>query len=179
TEITRKYLALFDEEARKLAEWRTTSTELPRLHFVASVQESIMLNQVRSGAVIISASGMCDAGRIKHHLLHNLDRKESTVIITGYQAQGSLGRRLVDGAKRVRIFGKDVRVRAKIVTMGGFSAHADEVALMQWLGGFDSPPGITYVVHGEESAALSVAQSIEDRLNWHVSVPDRGQQVVA
>ena len=178
TEITRKHLALFDEDARKLAAWRTTSTELPSLHFVASVQESKVLNQVRQGAIIISASGMCDAGRIKHHLLHNLGRKESTVIITGYQAQGSLGRRLVDGAKRVRIFGQDVPVRARIVTMGGFSAHADEVALEQWLDGFEAPPAITYVVHGEEQAALAVAQSIEDRQDWQVKVPERGQQVI-
>jgi metallo-beta-lactamase family protein len=178
TDITRNHLALFDEEARKLADWRSTSTDLPRLHFVASVDESRVLNEVRQGALIISASGMCDAGRIKHHLLHNLDRKQSTIIITGYQAQGSLGRRLVDGAKQVRIFGKDVQVRAKIVTMGGFSAHADEVALMQWLNGFETPPTMTYVVHGEEQAAAAVVQSMDELLKWPVCVPDRGQQVV-
>ena len=179
TEITRKHLELFDAEAKKLAEWRTTSNNLPSLHFVASVQESMALNQIRSGAIIISASGMCNAGRILHHLKHNLDQRNNTILITGFQAQGTLGRRLVDGADRVRIFGKEVRVRARIVTMGGFSAHADQPALMQWLDGFDKPPATTYVVHGEENAALAFSQAIENRRNWKVVVPKSGQQVIA
>ncbi|MEZ5549997.1 MAG: MBL fold metallo-hydrolase [Pseudomonadales bacterium] len=178
TEITRDHLALFDEEAAKLASWRTEGHNLPALHFVGSVAESKALNQIRSGAIVISASGMCDAGRIRHHLRQNLHRSECTIIITGYQAQGSLGRRLVDGAERVRLFGSEIQVRAKIVTMGGFSAHADEAALMQWLGNFVTPPTVTYVVHGEEDAALSVAQAIENRLEWRVEVPVYGQREV-
>jgi len=178
TEITRKYLALFDEEARKLADWRTTSNNLPSLRFVGSVQESIALNHIRSGAIIISASGMCNAGRIKHHLMHNLDHRNNTILITGFQAQGTLGRQLVDGADRVRIFGKEVRVQAKILTMGGFSAHADQPALMQWLDGFEKPPATTCVVHGEESAALTFSQAIKDRHHWKVIVPKTLQQVI-
>ncbi len=175
TNITRKYLALFDEEARKLAEWRAEGDHVPSLHFVANVQESRALNSIRTGAIIISASGMCDAGRIKHHLKHNLDRSKCTVIITGYQAQGSLGRRLVDGAKWVRIFGQDVRVRAKIVTMGGFSAHADQQALMGWLDGFEHPPLQTFVVHGEATAARELADTIASEKGWNVAIPERAQ----
>lgn len=178
TAITRKHLELFDAEARKLADWRTTSDNVPNLRFVASVQESMELNQVRSGAIIISASGMCTAGRIKHHLKYNLDSRDNTILITGFQADGTLGRRLVDGADQVRIFGKDIRVRAKVLTLGGFSAHADQPALMQWLNGFEEPPATTYIVHGEESVALTFSQVIKDRYNEEVIVPKLGQQVV-
>ncbi len=176
TEITRKHLALFDEEAKKLVEWRTTSSDTPRLHFVGSAQESMALNEVRSGVVIISASGMCTAGRIKHHLKHNLDDPNHTILITGFQAQGTLGRRLVDGAKQVRIFGEEIRVRARLLTLGGFSAHADQAALLQWLDGFEKPPAKTFVVHGEEQAALAFSREIAARGDWDVVVPTRGQQ---
>jgi metallo-beta-lactamase family protein len=133
------------------------------------------LNQIRSGAIIISASGMCDAGRIKHHLRHNLGRPECSVLITGFQAGGTLGRRLVDGEKVVRIFGEDVAVRASIHTLGGFSAHADQKALMAWAGGFNKPPGRTFVVHGEAAAANNFAQQLRTEKNWTVDVPENGQ----
>lgn len=119
TRITMQHLELFDDAAKRLADWHTIGKDLPYLHFVASAEESMALNQIRSGAIIISASGMCNAGRIKHHLRHNLPRRECGVLITGFQAQGTLGRRLVDGAKRVRIFGEDIPVRAAIHTVGG------------------------------------------------------------
>lgn len=140
TRVTRSNLALFDEEAKKLAAWHAAGKGLPNLTFVGSVDESRVLNTIRSSAVIIAGSGMCTAGRIKHHLLHNLGRRENAVLITGFQAQGTLGRRLVDGAERVRIFGQDVAVRASIHTLGGFSAHADQSALLHWLGAFRRAP---------------------------------------
>lgn len=177
SEITQKHLALFDEEARRLVDWQSRSTEAPNLRFVASVQESMALNQIRSGAIIISASGMCTAGRIKHHLKYNLDHSGNTILITGFQAQGTLGRKLVDGASRVRIFGKEIRVRARVITLGGFSAHADQAALLQWLDGFEKPPATTCVVHGEERAAFALSQAIENRYAWKVLVPEARQQV--
>ena len=130
---------------------------------------------MRSGAIIISASGMCDAGRIKHHLRHNLGRPECSVLITGFQAGGTLGRRLVDGDKQVRIFGEELAVRASIHTLGGFSAHADQQALLDWAGGFLRPPGRSFVVHGEAAAADSLAQQLRTKLNWTVEVPQLGQ----
>ena len=175
TKITKKHFELFDAEARRMTHWQALATNLPNMHFVADVAESMALNQIRSGAIIISASGMCDAGRIKHHLQHNLGRSECSVLITGFQAGGTLGRRLVDGDKVVRIFGEDINVRASIHTLGGFSAHADQQALMNWAGGFNKPPGRTFVVHGEVAAASHFAQQLRTEKSWTVDVPEIGQ----
>lgn len=176
TKITKKHFELFDAEARRITEWHAQKNNLPTLHFVADVAESMALNQIRSGAIIISASGMCDAGRIKHHLRHNLGRPECSVLITGFQANGTLGRRLVDGEKEVRIFGEDIAVRASIHTLGGFSAHADQHALLAWTAGFHKPPARTFVVHGEAAAASSFAQQLRTQNNWTtVEVPEIGQ----
>jgi metallo-beta-lactamase family protein len=175
TKITKKHFELFDAEARRMTQWQALATNLPNMHFVADVAESMALNQIRSGAIIISASGMCDAGRIKHHLQHNLGRSECSVLITGFQAGGTLGRRLVDGDKVVRIFGEEINVRASIHTLGGFSAHADQQALMNWAGGFNKPPGRTFVVHGEVAAASHFAQQLRTEKSWTVDVPEIGQ----
>ena len=177
TRVTRSNLELFDEEARKLAAWHATGDGIPNLKFVGSVDESRALNTIRSGAIIIAASGMCTAGRIKHHLLHNLGRRENAVLITGFQAQGTLGRRLVDGAERVRIFGQDVPVRASIHTLGGFSAHADQAALMDWLGAFKRPPARSFVMHGEPRSSAALANEITRRLGWSTQTPETGETV--
>lgn len=177
TRITRQHLKLFDEAAKDLAGWHAQGEDLPYLHFTASADESRALNQMRAGAIIISASGMCDAGRIKHHLRHNLPRRECSVLITGFQAQGTLGRRLVDGAKRARIFGEDIPVRAAIHTVGGLSAHADQPALLAWATGIQRPPRRTFVVHGEETAALALAERLWADHGWTVAVPEPGQSI--
>ncbi|HUW26628.1 MAG TPA: MBL fold metallo-hydrolase [Gallionella sp.] len=177
TQVTMQHLALFDDEAQQLAKWHESGRNLPNLRFTGSTEESIALNQIRSGAIIISASGMCEAGRIKHHLRHNLGRAENSILITGFQAQGTLGRRLVDGAKRVSIFGQEIPVRASVHTLGGFSAHADQAALLAWAGGLRRPPRQTFVVHGEESAALIFAERLRTDHNWKVTVPEPGQTV--
>ncbi len=177
TRITQRYMELFDESAKRLAGWRSLSQDLPYLHFTQSVEESMALNQIHQGAIIISASGMCTAGRIKHHLRHNLPRRECSVMITGFQAQGTLGRRLVDGAKRVRIFGEDVPVRASVYTVGGLSAHADQPALLAWTAGFRRPPQQTFVVHGEASIAQIFAERLRTDHGWQVTVPEPGLQV--
>lgn len=177
TRVTRSNLALFDEEAQKLAAWHAVGKGLPNLSFVGSVDESRALNTIRSGAVIIAGSGMCTAGRIKHHLLHNLGRRENAVLITGFQAEGTLGRRLVDGAERVRIFDQEVPVRASIHTLGGFSAHADQSALLHWLGAFRRAPTRTFVMHGEPRSSATLAGEISRRLGWNVQTPKIGQVV--
>jgi metallo-beta-lactamase family protein len=175
TRITRQHLELFDEEARQLAGWHARGADLPDLHFTASVEESMALNKIRSGAIIISASGMCDAGRIRHHLRHNLPRQECSVLMPGFQAQGTLGRRLVDGAKQVRMFGEEIPVRAAIHSVDGLSAHADQAALLNWASAFRQPPGRTFVVHGESSAAQTLADMLQQKTGWQVTVPERGQ----
>lgn len=177
TRITQQHLDLFDENATRLVGWHARGEDLPYLNFTASVEESIALNQIRSGAIIISASGMCTAGRIKHHLRHNLGRAACSVLITGFQAQGTLGRRLVDGARQVRIFGEDIPVRASIHTVGGLSAHADRQALLAWTACFARPPAQTFVVHGEETAAQALATELRARPGWNVTIPVAGQQV--
>ena len=131
---------------------------------------------MRNGALIISASGMCDAGRIKYHLLHNLPNVDSVIVFTGFQAAGTLGRRLVDGARTVRIFGEEVPVRARIATLGGLSAHADQAGLLTWLRGFTHPPSKTFVVHGEATAAHAFADCIRTELHWQVAVPGPARQ---
>lgn len=177
TRITMNHLALFNAAAMQLAEWHHAGDGLPNLRFTGSVDESMALNRVRSGALIISASGMCEAGRIKHHLRHNLGRRECAVLITGFQARYTLGRKLVDGAARVRIFNEEIPVRAPIHTLGGFSAHADQGALMDWTGWFRRPPRQTFVVHGEESASLAFAERLRSDRGWSVTVPKSGQRM--
>ncbi|MDT3734915.1 MAG: MBL fold metallo-hydrolase [Denitratisoma sp.] len=175
TEITLRHAELLDEHTRELIEWQRAHPEALSVRFVQDVEESIALNQIRSGAVIISASGMCDAGRIKYHLLNNLGRREASVIITGFQAAGTLGRRLVEGARSATIFGQHVPVRADIYTIGGLSAHADQDGLLGWLGHFRRLPQRTFVVHGEAEAAEAFAGAVRHRLKWNnVSVPQYG-----
>jgi metallo-beta-lactamase family protein len=134
------------------------------------------INSIRAGAVIISASGMCDGGRIKHHLRYNLSRPECAIVFAGFQAQGTLGRRIVDGAKTVRIFGELYPVRAKVFTIGGLSSHADQAALLSWLGGFRRPPRQTWVVHGEPLAARALRDEIR-RKGWDAQVPSPAQTI--
>lgn len=178
TEITLKHQALLDDQTRDLIAWQRRHPDAVRIRFVQDVEESIALNDIRGGAVIISASGMCEAGRIKYHLLHNLPRCESSVIICGFQASGTLGRRLVDGARRVTLFSQAVPVRADIYTIGGLSAHADQGALLQWLGHFRHPPYRTCVVHGEAATTGVFAELIRSQLGWTgVTTPAHGSNL--
>lgn len=177
TDITLRHMEMFDEEARKLTAWQAKNHTPLKLTFTGSAEESIALNDIHSGAIIISASGMCDAGRIKFHLINNLGKRQNTILITGFQAQGTLGRRLVDGAKTTRIYGKDIPVRAEIYTIGGFSAHADQAALLHWLKQFRRPPAQTFVVHGEPHAAQALADHIK-KMNWEVTIPALGDSAI-
>ena len=166
TEITLRHTRILDRESGELIAWLRNGANGPRIRFVQDLEESIGLHRIRSGALIISASGMCDAGRIKHHLRHNLGRSECSILITGFQAAGTLGRRIVDGAREVRIFGIPIPVRARVYTIGGLSAHADQQGLLNWLAHFRKAPRQTLVVHGEQETAEIFAQVVQDRLHW-------------
>ncbi len=165
----------FDDEAMGLLLEHGSMPQMPQLKIAETSAESKALNSSEGSAIIISASGMADAGRILHHLKHNLWRPESTVLFVGYQAEGCLGRRLVDGIKRVKIMGEEVVVRAKIQMMDGFSAHADRDQILDWVGHIQSPkPAKVFVVHGEAPAANALKEQIEQDFAESVYVPFQG-----
>ena len=175
THLTEKYLEDLDEEAQAIFAWYKKHSHSLDLKFVADVEESKALNRIKGGAIIISASGMCEAGRVVHHLGWNLPHSQNAIIITGFQAMGTLGRRLVDKAPMVRVMGKEVAVRASIHTIGGLSAHADQAGLLRWLKGFKKAPSKVFVIHGEENAAANFAAVIKEELQWdHVVTPQKG-----
>jgi len=145
--------------------------KFPHLIVSRTVADSVAINQIKGGAIIISASGMADAGRIRHHLKHNLWRLESTVIFIGYQAEGTLGRRLLEGEKVVRIHGEDIQVRAEIVRFDGFSAHADQDELINWLANFKIAPTNIFLTHGEEEGMGVLAGVIKEKLGFDTIMP--------
>ena len=176
TRITLAHPELQDSESLKMNEWLKGGAG-GRVHFTEDVEDSKRINSIRSGAVIISASGMCDGGRIKHHLKYNISRPECAIVFVGFQAAGSLGRRIVDGAKRINLYREPYPVRAKVFTIGGLSAHADRDALLGWLANFRAAPRQCWVVHGEPLAAHSLRDEIERRYGWRAAVPAPRQTV--
>lgn len=178
TDIFCNHVESFDEEAQRFA---AVVGECPLylrdLRITRTVEESMEINKIESGAIIISSSGMCDAGRIKHHLRHNLWRPECSVVMVSYQAAGTLGRRLVDGAKVVRIHGDSVRVAAEIHSIEGFSAHADQGELIDWVQALPTPPKQIYLVHGERSAQEVLATRLREELGLTVFIPSLDESV--
>ena len=170
TEIFRKNKKYYDEEAQAIVNQGDDPFNLPHLHLTESTQESIAINEKDGSAIIIAGSGMCTAGRIKHHLKHNLWREGASIVIVGFQAKGTTGRKIVDGAKQVKIFRENVAVRAKVFTIGGFSAHADQNDLLQWVGNFESKPRV-FIVHGEVTASEALAKKIQERFNLVTHIP--------
>jgi metallo-beta-lactamase family protein len=173
TEIFRQHREAFDEEAWRLVGEPGGIFDFPQLHYTASADESRALNG-KKGIVIISASGMADAGRIRHHLKHNLWRPEAHVVIVGFQAQNTLGRRLLDGEKRVRIFGEEIAVKAHIHDITGLSAHADQAQLLAWASHF-RPPRLTILTHGEAKAAVTLQRLLEEQLHFRVVVAEKNE----
>ncbi len=167
TEITMRHMAILDPDTAEVMSWARKQNKGLQIHFVQDVEESMRLREIKHGAIIISASGMCDAGRIKHHLRNNLGHRDNTILITGFQAAGTLGRRIVDGEKEVRLFGVPVPVRAEIYTIGGLSAHADQAGLLGWLAHFKRAPAQTFIVHGEPESTGIFAQAVRDKLHWN------------
>ncbi|MBC7189740.1 MBL fold metallo-hydrolase, partial [Candidatus Aerophobetes bacterium] len=178
TEVFEKYKDYFDREMLEFILYKENPFYFSNLKLIKSVEESKAINHVKGSSVIIAGSGMCTGGRIKHHLANNIWRSECTVLFIGYQAKGTLGREIVEGAKQVRIHGKFYPVNAKIMKINGFSAHADREELRRWVSGFKSSPRKTFVVHGEEKPALSFAELLRKEKNWDVSVPFYGEEFI-
>jgi metallo-beta-lactamase family protein len=177
TKIFRKNRKYYDEETLEIVEQGFDPFDMPNLRFTESTDESMDINEQTGPAIIIAGNGMCTAGRIKHHLKHNLWREGASVVIIGFQAKGTTGRKIVDGAKQVRIFQENVAVKAKVFTIGGFSAHADQKDLLEWVGHFESNPSI-FLVHGEPKASEALGKKIRDQLNLKVYVPRWKERLV-
>ena len=182
-EVTRlysEYMDLLDPEDLKKVSMKLGDDPrkfLPILTFTKDTEESMAINRLKSGAIIIAGSGMCNGGRIRHHLKHNLWRSECHVVFAGFQARGTLGRQLVDGNKRVKMFGSVFAVHAQIHTLGGFSAHAGQSQLLDWASNFTTKPRF-YLVHGEEDAQQALQQKLYSRDDIHAEIPAEGSSIV-
>jgi len=174
TRVYERFIKLLDDDARTLWGQGEIKNSLPNLSFTRTADQSRALNNIRSGAIIIAGSGMCTGGRIRHHLERNISRPECHIVIVGFQAQGTPGRRLVDGAKTLRLFGVDQPVRATVHTIGGLSAHAGQRALVNWYDQFKARPPLV-LVHGEPAAQGALQEIIRDELAAPVHVARAGE----
>ena len=168
------YKECFDQEAMELIEKGVNPITFPSLQLSVTSEESKAINFDERPKVIISASGMCDAGRIKHHLKHNLWRKECTILFVGYQATGTPGRALVEGVPQLKLFGEEIQVNARICVLPGISGHADNVGLMKWASSFVEKPRQFFVCHGETESCETLAGRLEDELHYHAMAPYSG-----
>ena len=171
------YSECYDEEAMELINKGINPIAFPGLKLSITSDESRAINFNETPKVILSASGMCDAGRIKHHLKHNLWRSDSTILFVGYQAVGTLGRSLVEGAKDVHIFGEEIHVNADIVRLPGISGHADNTGLMRWASSFKEKPKRVFVAHGDDQVCDLFAKRLEDELGYQAMAPYSGTEV--
>ena len=175
TIFDKHYMDCFDEEARKLVEKGINPIRFPGLKIAITSEDSRSINEDDRPKVIISASGMCDAGRIKHHLKHNLWRKDSTILFVGYQATGTMGRALLEGAKEVKLFGEQIAVAAEITSLPGLSGHADNAGLMKWASSFsENPPQHVFVTHGEDTVTEFFAERLRNELGYQADAPYSG-----
>jgi metallo-beta-lactamase family protein len=177
TEIFKKHPELFDRETLEHLHNGTSPFDLPGLSLVKSSNQSKAINFIRGTAIVIAGSGMCTGGRIKHHLVNNITRPESTILFVGYQAVDTLGRRIAEGDKEVRILGENYPVRARVTDIQGFSGHADRDELMRWLSPLQEAPRHLFVVHGEINAAEHFANHVRTQKGWSTSVPKHGDTV--
>jgi metallo-beta-lactamase family protein len=178
TEVFKRHPELYDEEMRVMLAANHPFFDFSRLYMVSTIAESKAINYIRGSVIIMAGSGMCTGGRIKHHLVTNISRKECTILFAGYQAEGTLGRLIVDGAKVVRILGKEYPVKARVAQIDGFSAHADKDELLKWLTALQKPPRQVFVTHGEPEASEKFAETIRVTTGWRVSVPSYMDEVV-
>lgn len=167
TEVFRKNAQVFDDETKDYILKGDNPLDFKNLKFTRSVEESQYLNKDPRPMVIISASGMCEAGRIRHHLKHNIWDGKNSVVFVGYQAEGTLGRRILEGAKEITLFGEKIYVNAEIYDLQGFSGHADKEGLLEWLSGFEKEPRRIFLVHGELEAKKEFARYAEEKLGFH------------
>ena len=175
TEIFKENMNLFDEETQEIIKRGDNPLEFPGLQFTRTAEESKALNEKNESSIIISASGMCEVGRIKHHLKHNLWNPNSTILFVGYQAPGTLGRRIVDGEKTVKIFGEEIAVNARIEYIEGYSGHADQEWLLNFIYSFITKPKHIFLVHGEPEGQLVLKEKILNTTNIPVTIPSRGE----
>ena len=172
TEVFKENMDLFDKETQELIKRGDNPLEFPGLKFTQTVEESKALNESNESAIIISASGMCEVGRIKHHLKHNIWNPKNTILFVGYQAPGTLGRKIVDGAKTVKIFGEEVAVNARVEYIEGYSGHADQAGLLHFVNSFVKKPNHIFLVHGEEESQKVLRDKINENFDLPVSIPD-------
>ena len=176
TEVFQENMDLFDDETQKIIKSGDNPLEFPGLKFTRTADESKELNEKNESSIIISASGMCEVGRIKHHLKHNLWNPNSTILFVGYQAPGTLGRKIVDGAKQVKIFGEDIAVNARIEYIEGYSGHADQEWLLNFVYSFINKPKHIFLVHGEPEGQVVLKDKIEETTEISVTIPDFGEK---
>lgn len=174
TQITIKHMNDLDDEARNSI--LEADVKLKNFHFTSSVEESKAINDLPGGVIIISASGMADAGRILHHLKYNLWKPECSVVFVGYQAEGTLGRQLISGKKKVRILGEVIAVEAKIYNLEGFSAHADKDEIIDWMSHFLCDLKEIFLIHGEEEVLSKFSKELKEKFNIPISIPYLGDQ---
>ncbi len=174
TEVFKKNVDLFEDEIQEKIKRGDNPLEFNGLQFTQTAEESKALNQDTRPAIILSASGMCDVGRIKHHLKHNLWNPKSTILFVGYQAPGTLGRSIVEGAKKVKIFGEEIAVNARVEYIEGYSGHADQTWLLNFIYSFTNPPKHVFLVHGEPEGQLELKEKIEQTSECKVIIPNFG-----
>ncbi len=177
TDVFEDHPYLFDKDMVQMLHEKRSPFDFPGLTLVRTIDQSKAINYIKGSIIVIAGSGMCTGGRIKYHLVSNITRPESTILFVGYQAAGTLGRRIVDGEKEVRILGQEYPVKAKVVQLNGFSGHADRDMLFRWLSALKKPPRHVFVVHGEESSARSFADFVTEKTGWQTSVPEYGDEV--
>jgi len=176
TEVFKRHSELFDQEMSNLVRNNRSPFDFPNLKMVQTVDESKAINHISGTVMVIAGSGMCTGGRIKHHLVTNISRRESTILFVGYQAIGTPGRQIVDGAKKVRILGRYHPVRARIAQIHGFSSHADRNELFRWLSELKKNPRRVFVVHGESEATQKFGAFLREKTAWDISVPEYGAE---
>jgi len=178
TRVFQRHSELFDEEMTEFVRQNESPFNFPELKMVATTEESKAINHIKGTVMVIAGSGMCTGGRVKHHLVNNISRRQSTIMFVGYQAIGTLGRGIVKGAKKVRILGETHKVKARVVRIHGFSAHADRDELFKWLTELKKPPKKLFVVHGESESARSFGDYVREKTGWEVTVPAYQDEVV-
>jgi metallo-beta-lactamase family protein len=171
TQIFRRHPECYDAQTKELFRSGSDPFDFTGLHFTRETAESMAINQIAGGAVIMAGSGMCTGGRVRHHLKHNLGRERSSIVFVGFAAHGTLARQIVDGAETVDIFGEEYAVRASVYTIGGFSAHAGQTELLAWHRHTGNPE-ITFLVHGEKDSMSAFGRLLD---NTRVEMPELHQ----
>ena len=178
TKVFKHHPELFDKQMTEYVKRHKSPFDLPGLQMAGTAKESKAINDVNGTVMVIAGSGMCTGGRVKFHLVNNISDQKNTIMFVGYQAVGTLGRSIVDGIKKVRILGEKRSIKAKIVRIHGFSAHADKNELLDWLKELEAPPRGVFVVHGETESAKSFGNFVKEQTGWNIYVPEYQAEIV-